>query len=255
MALNLKDISIVEEIKDLQSIPKGKCVINCINAHSYNIAQKDTIFSNALRLSDYLIPDGVSIIIACKLLKTKSRPKKRIIGWDLFTFEMNKLHSEVESGEFQKCHGNGKPPVVMFLGSSEKVLGLIQERIKNDYPQFQVCTFSPPYKRIFSEEDNRSMIEAINNAQPDLLWIGMTAPKQEKWVYEHWKELNINCHVGCIGAVFDFYAGTIKRAPIWWQNHSLEWLYRLIQEPNRMWKRYLLGNPLFLYNVFKEWIK
>ena len=255
MTLRIKEIEIIEDKRFLNKIPQGKVPIICLNAHSYNIAQKDHLFAKLFHDSRYLIPDGISIVMACKWLKAKSQPKERIVGWDLFTFEMNKLHSEVESGEFQKSHGNGKSPVVMFLGSSEKVLGLIQKRIKNDYPQFQVCTFSPPYKRIFSEEDNRSMIEAINNAQPDLLWIGMTAPKQEKWVYEHWKELNINCHVGCIGAVFDFYAGTIKRAPIWWQNHSLEWLYRLIQEPNRMWKRYLLGNPLFLYNVFKEWIK
>ena len=84
------------------------------------------------------------------------------------------------------------------------------------------------------------------------LWIGMTAPKQEKWTYQHWNELDIHCHVGTIGAVFDFYAGTAKRAPKWWQEHSLEWLYRLIKEPKRMWRRYIIGNPLFLWNISKE---
>jgi N-acetylglucosaminyldiphosphoundecaprenol N-acetyl-beta-D-mannosaminyltransferase len=80
----------------------------------------------------------------------------------------------------------------------------------------------------------------------------MTAPKQEKWTYLHWNELNIHCHVGTIGAVFDFYAGTAQRAPKWWQEHSLEWLYRLIKEPKRMWRRYVIGNPLFLWNIQKE---
>ena len=138
----------------------------------------------------------------------------------------------------------------MFMGSSEKVLDLIKERARRDYPTLEIVTFSPPYKPVFSDEDNRMMIEAINSTNPDLLWIGMTAPKQEKWTYEHWKELDIDCHVGTIGAVFDFYAGTMQRAPIWWQEHSLEWLYRLLKEPRRMWRRYLIGNMLFLWNIF-----
>lgn len=112
--------------------------------------------------------------------------------------------------------------------------------------------YSPPYKPEFSDEDNKAIIDAINAANPDLLWIGMTAPKQEKWTYSHWNELNIHCHVGTIGAVFDFFAGTVERAPIWWQEHGLEWLYRLIKEPKRMWRRYIIGNSLFLWNMVKE---
>jgi exopolysaccharide biosynthesis WecB/TagA/CpsF family protein len=138
------------------------------------------------------------------------------------------------------------------LGSSEKVLGLIRQRAAVDYPNLEIVTYSPPYKPEFSEEDNQAMIQAINDANPDLLWIGMTAPKQEKWAYRHWNELNIHCHCGTIGAVFDFYAGTSKRAPLWWQTHCLEWLHRLLSEPRRMWRRYLIGNPLFLWYILKE---
>ena len=140
----------------------------------------------------------------------------------------------------------------MFMGSSEKVLGLIRERAAVDYPNLEVVTYSPPYKAVFSDEDNQAIIKAINEAKPDLLWIGMTAPKQEKWTYQHWHELDINCHVGTSGAVFDFYAGTAQRAPLWWQHHGLEWLYRLIKEPKRMWRRYVIGNPLFIWNVMRE---
>ena len=121
-----------------------------------------------------------------------------------------------------------------------------------DYPHLKVVTYSPPYKPEFSDEDNKAIIDAINAANPDLLWIGMTAPKQEKWTYSHWNELNIHSHVGTIGAVFDFFAGTVERAPIWWQEHGLEWLYRLMKEPKRMWRRYIIGNSLFLWNMVKE---
>lgn len=236
--MQLKSLTIVRSMSELRSIPRGKKLINTINAHSFNTAQKDVLFAEALAKGDYLIPDGASIVKACKWLKAKSQPKERVAGWDLFMFEMNKL--------------NEKGGRVMFMGSSEKVLTLIRERAKMDYPRLDVVTYSPPYKPEFSDDDNWAIIDAINKANPDLLWIGMTAPKQEKWAYAHWNELNIHCHVGTIGAVFDFYAGTAQRAPQWWQDHSLEWLYRLVREPKRMWRRYVLGNPLFVWNVARE---
>ena len=226
---------------ELEAIPEGKKLINTINAHSYNTALKDKLFAEALQRGDALIPDGASIVMACRWLKAKSQPKERIAGWDLFVMEMERL--------------NRKGGKCFFMGSSEKVLGLIKERTKTVYPNITVETYSPPYKPEFSEEDNRAIIEAINRADPDLLWIGMTAPKQEKWTYTHWDELKIRCHTGTIGAVFDFFAGTVERAPEWWQKHSLEWLYRLLKEPKRMWKRYIIGNTLFLWNVGKLMMK
>ena len=340
-------------MEELAAIPDGKVLINTINAHSYNTAQKDELFAESLLNGDALIPDGASVVKACRWLKAKSQPKERIAGWDLFEYEMGrqeergrrkevplnpprrgKLDSEEseergkrkEEGEQQKAKiqkskdiltedgrvsaaprdsldksdsplGLHEPswepihkpkvmltevsrdsaapqdsldksdspldlhepscvpinmPKVMFMGSSEKVLGLIRERAKVAYPHVEVVTYSPPYKPEFTEEDNAAIIKAINDANPDLLWIGMTAPKQEKWAYSHWDDLDIHCHCGTIGAVFDFFAGTAKRAPKWWQEHSLEWLYRLIIEPKRMWRRYIIGNALFLWNIWKE---
>lgn len=236
--LRLKNIKIVESKKELEALPEGKLLINTINAHSYNTALKDALFAEALMNGDALIPDGASIVMACRKLKAKSQPVERIAGWDLFTMEMERL--------------NRKGGKCFFMGSSEKVLGLIREKAKTVYPNIQIETYSPPYKPEFSKEDNEAIIEAINRANPDLLWIGMTAPKQEKWTYAYWNELHIHCHVGTIGAVFDFFAGTVERAPIWWQEHSLEWLYRLIKEPRRMWRRYIIGNTLFIRNVLKE---
>lgn len=236
--LKLKDIKLLTSRESLEALPEGKLLINTINAHSYNTAQKDALFAEALLQGDVLIPDGASIVMACRWLKAKVQPKERIAGWDLFAFEMEKL--------------NRKGGTCFFMGSSEKVLGLIRERAKSVYPNIRIETYSPPYKPQFSAEENRAIVEAINLCNPDLLWIGMTAPKQEKWAYSHWKELEINCHCGTIGAVFDFFAGTMERAPLWWQEHSLEWLYRLMKEPKRMWRRYIIGNTLFLWNLTKE---
>lgn len=240
MSLRLKTLRIVCSPDELTRIPNGKTLINTIYAYSYVVAQKDAFFAEALTRCDYLMPDGAGIVKACRWLKAKSQPKERIAGWDLFMFEMQALNRKTTKSK------------VVFLGSSEKVLSLIRERAAIDFPNLEVMTYSPPYKAEFSDEDNQAMIKAINDANPDLLWIGMTAPKQEKWTYKHWGELSIHCHCGCIGAVFDFYAGTVKRAPLWWQEHSLEWLYRLLMEPRRMWRRYIIGNAKFLYYIYKE---
>ena len=271
----LKDLDILGSVAELATLPKGKLLINTINAHSFNTAKKDKLFAEALTNGDALIPDGVSIVKACRWIKAKSQPKERIAGWDLFEFEMNKLeqlgicdeeigvdnsslnNSQSASADNSKLKTQNskfreRPLTVMFMGSSQKVLDLIVKRTAEVYPHLKVVTYSPPYKPEFSDEDNKAIIEAINAADPDLLWIGMTAPKQEKWTYSHWEELDIHCHVGTIGAVFDFFAGTVERAPMWWQRHGLEWLYRLLKEPKRMWRRYIIGNALFLWNMLKE---
>lgn len=247
----LKDLNILGSKAELALLPEGKLLINTINAHSFNTAKKDKLFAEALTNGDALIPDGVSIVKACRWIKAKSQPKERIAGWDLFAFEMEHLEKlGVRNEELGVSRSHQL--TVMFMGSSQKVLDLIVKRAAEVYPHLKVVTYSPPYKPEFSDEDNKAIIEAINAADPDLLWIGMTAPKQEKWTYSYWKELNIHCHVGTIGAVFDFFAGTVERAPMWWQRHGLEWLYRLLKEPKRMWRRYIIGNALFLWNMLKE---
>ena len=234
--ITIKKLPILKSLSDLYSLPQGKLLINTINAHSFNIAKKDCDFAEILLSGDVLLPDGAGIVKAVKWLRGEKI--ERIAGWDLFIFEMDKL--------------NKKGGKCFFLGSSEKNLSLIKEKTKDTFPNIFVETYSPPYKPEFTDEENKTMIDAINIANPDLLWIGMTAPKQEKWVSTNFNELKINCHIGAIGAVFDFYAGTIKRAPIWMQKHSLEWLYRLMIEPKRMWKRYLVGNFKFCIYVLKE---
>ena len=236
--MRIRDLKLLKQRRDLESLPEGKLLINTVNAYSFTKAQVDPLFAESLTKCDVLIPDGWSIVGACRFLNLKDRPVERTAGWDLFEYEMERL--------------NRKGGVVMFMGSSEKVLSLIREKAAEIYPNLKVETYSPPYKPEFSEEDNRNIIQAINQANPDLLWIGMTAPKQEKWVYSQWNLLDIHCHCGSIGAVFDFFAGTAKRAPKIWQDLYLEWLYRLLQEPSRMWRRYIIGNAKFIWLVLKE---
>jgi len=236
MPIHLKDLSLLRHPEEMNALPSGKLLINTINAHCYNLAQKDALYAEALANCDVLIPDGISIVKSVKLLQDIEI--ERVAGWDFFLFEMKKL--------------NAKGGVCFFLGSSHQVLALIKKKAAVDYPKIRIVGYSPPFKPDFTKEEDNAMIKAINAANPDLLWIGMTAPKQEKWTYTHWNELKINCHVGAIGAVFDFYAGTVNRAPLQWQKQGLEWLHRLIKEPRRMWKRYLIGNVLFIYYILKE---
>lgn len=234
--LKLKTVSLLGHRSELDALPKGKLLINTINAHSYNTALKDSLFAEALLKGDVLIPDGASIVLAFKWLRNEKI--ERIAGWDLFLYEMNKL--------------NEKGGTCFFLGSSEDTLNKIVAKAAQQFPNLKVATYSPPYQPEFTSDENEAMIAAVNRAQPGLLWIGMTAPKQEKWAYKHLNQLEVNGPIGTIGAVFDFFAGNVQRAPIAWQEKGLEWLYRLLKEPKRMWRRYIIGNTLFLWNVLKE---
>jgi N-acetylglucosaminyldiphosphoundecaprenol N-acetyl-beta-D-mannosaminyltransferase len=212
-----------------------KLLISTLNTHSFNVALNDKPFFDALINSDILLPDGIGVVFALWLFQGEKI--KKIAGYDLLIYELQQL-DKIKG----KC---------FFMGSTETVLHLIEQRVSRDFPNIKVGTFSPPYKDKFSNEDSSSMIKAVNDFQPNVLFVGMTAPKQEKWAYEHFKELNVS-HVDCIGATFDFFAGTKRRAPNWIIRTGFEWLYRLIIEPKRMWKRYLIGNPKFIVYVLKE---
>ncbi len=228
-------------LHDLDNLKDGKTLINTINAYSYVVAQHDSDFQQALSNCDLLLPDGMSIVWAARFLNSPTKPKCRIAGFDLFMYEMQRL------AQSTKTH-----PTVMFLGSTEQTLESIQQLVAKEYPSFHVVTYSPPYEKEFSETSSQRMIDAINKANPNLLWIGMTAPKQEKWTYQHFKEMDVQGPVGCIGAVFDFYAGKVHRAPEWMQHAGLEWLFRLCSEPRRLWRRYLIGNLKFIVLIIKE---
>jgi N-acetylglucosaminyldiphosphoundecaprenol N-acetyl-beta-D-mannosaminyltransferase len=219
----------------LDSLPGVTGVINTINPHCYIVALKDLTFRKAMMNSDYIIPDGVGIQIASVILVGEKIPK--IAGSDLHSAILKSL--------------KGKRGSCFYLGSSDHTLKGIKERLSSEHPEIRSGFISPPFREFFSEEENENMINAVNEFKPDVLFVGMTAPKQEKWVYENREKLNIPL-VCSIGAVFDFYAGTVKRPGKFWINLGLEWLPRLLREPRRLWRRNFISNPLFLLCVLKE---
>lgn len=219
----------------LDDIKHSKVLISTLNAYSYNIVHKDEEFKAALKNSDVLLPDGIGVVWATKILT--GQKLKKIAGDDLFHYQMNRLN---------KIGGK-----CFFLGSTEITLQKILERAAIDYPNVLMRSYSPPFKSEFSEDDNKLMVEKVNTESPDVLFVGMTAPKQEKWAYQNFDKLNVK-HICCIGAVFDFYAGTSKRAPKWMIAIGMEWFYRLISNPKRMWRRYLIGNTHFIIRILKE---
>ncbi len=216
----------------------GKTVINTINQYSFCIAEQDQQFKSALLNSDILLPDGVGIVMA--LRSTLGITAKKISGDDLHRFLLSKL--------------NKNSGTCFYLGSAEKTLKKINTRLGREYPDISSGYYSPPFKKEFSETENQEMIQRINACNPDVLFVGMTAPKQEKWVEAH--KSQINAKIICsIGAVFDFYAGTVQRPKDVWINLGLEWFIRLCKEPKRMWKRYMYYGPIFMFTVVKEMFK
>ena len=207
----------------------------CVNPHSIVEASKDPIFFNALNNADFSVADGVGVALAANILRLDAGP--RIAGYDYFLALMSAL--------------NDRGGRVFFFGSTQRALDLIEKRFTKEYPNINLCgMLSPPFGE-WSDKINNEMIEIINKSQPDVLWVGMTAPKQEKWAEINRHNLNVAI-IGSIGAVFDFYAGTYPRAPKWMCRFGVEWLYRLLKEPRRMWRRNFVSNPLFVWRVLTQ---
>ena len=212
-----------------------KTLITTLNQYSFCIAQEDAAFKKALQGSDVLLPDGMAIVAAARLLTNTKITK--IAGAQLHEFLLNKLN---ETGG--SC---------FYLGASKATLAKIVSKVHKEFHKVQVHSYSPPFKAVFTESDNQNMLAAVNGVAPEVLFIGMTAPKQEIWAFEHKAVLQAKT-ICSIGAVFDFYAGTVKRPSPFWIALRLEWLIRLIKEPRRMWKRYLYYGPIFIGYILRE---
>ncbi len=134
-----------------------------------------------------------------------------------------------------------------FYGSTEETLEKLYATLQHDYPGLAVAgMYSPPFRALTPEEDDR-IVARINETKPDFVWVGLGAPKQEVWMHEH--QESIDAFMVGVGAGFDYVAGNISRAPHWMQDHNLEWVYRLIQEPKRLFTRYMITNTKFVWNV------
>jgi N-acetylglucosaminyldiphosphoundecaprenol N-acetyl-beta-D-mannosaminyltransferase len=211
-------------------------VFVCANPHSLVMARSDPFFRRAMLKADLLTPDGAGIVLASKILGGSIRT--RVTGSDIFAGLNRALDRK----------GGGR---VFFLGSSAANLEVIKKKMAEVYPGLEVAgTYSPPFKAEFSPEDSRRMVAAVNACRPQVLWVGMTAPKQEKWIHLNRERLDVN-FIGAVGAVFDFFIGRVKRSHPFFQSIGLEWLPRLLQEPGRLWRRNLISTPLFLAMVLR----
>lgn len=215
----------------------GCRVLNTISPNSYGISTKDVEFENSLKNSDYLALDGVYFAIASLLLQGKNI--KRNQGPDVFYHFINRL--------------NEKKGKAFFLGSSQSSLQKIKARANVEYPNISIEYFSPPYKTEFSTEDNTLMVENINKFQPDILFVGMTCPKQEKWAIKHRNQLDVGLVI-CIGNVFDWFAGTQKNIHPFWFKIRLGWFIRIFLRPE-VFRRNIGNQMLFFWHVILIFIK
>ncbi len=225
-----------------KSLQSGKRTwLACFNPHSYAVALKDNIFKRALKDADWLVPDGGGVVLASRILG--GTIKTRVTGSDVFT------------GLNQRMNAAGSMRV-FFLGSTVKTLEQIKNRMSLDYPNINVVgVYSPPFKDVYSNAEITSMVKAVNSAAPDVLWVGLSAPKQEKFILENRARLNVK-FVAAVGAVFDFYSGNVKRdSDSWFVRHGMEWLPRLLHEPKRLWRRMFVSAPVFMWHVIKQKIK
>jgi N-acetylglucosaminyldiphosphoundecaprenol N-acetyl-beta-D-mannosaminyltransferase len=207
-------------------------VVNCsISPNNYGLAVKDPEFKNVLQSTDYLVLDGVYFALASIFLLGKNIKKNQ--GPEVFKHFITRMNET-----------SGK---VFFLGSSENVLERITQRIKIDYPNVSVASFSPPFKKVFSETDNAEMVSRINDFKPNILFVGMTAPKQEKWSIQHRGKLKCNLIVS-IGNVFDWYAGTQKSIHPFFFKIRMAWLVRIFIRPEVL-RRNIGNQMLFFYHL------
>ena len=234
------DISILksyeETYENLKKVLKTPSYITVNNVHTVVLAVRDESYREILNNSILSLPDGKPLSVVARLKGVKNI--SRIFGP---TFMEKAIDWGQEDGLKH-----------FFFGSSKEILKQMINNIKIKYPGALVAgAFSPPYKERFSDKENEFFLKLMNDSGADIFWIGLGAPKQELWMYNNYIKLKHGVMIG-IGAGFDYLAGRTKHAPEWMKNLALEWLYRLIQEPVRLWKRYLVTNSLFIWYIFLD---
>jgi N-acetylglucosaminyldiphosphoundecaprenol N-acetyl-beta-D-mannosaminyltransferase len=223
---NMKEtVALIEEnIEEL----RGQYI--CVgNVHTTVMAHDDAHYHKVQHDAAFVLPDGKPLSVYCQ--KKGFADAKRVTGPDLML--------ELFARENGLRH--------YFYGGSEETLALLRENLTAKYPNLVIAGMvSPPFRELTPEEEQEA-VRAINDSNADIIWVGLGAPKQENWMYAH-KDKVQGVMIG-VGAGFDYHAGNIKRAPMWMQKLSLEWLYRLLQDPKRLFKRYLVTNTRYLWLI------
>lgn len=222
-----------EAINDLDSViaKQEQVKVTYINADCLNKAFVDADYLHVIQQSDRIFPDGIGVKIAAKM--TNQAMVDNINGTDMFP---------------ELCMLAQKQGYSMyFLGAQPGITDTMVKNLAERFPDLKIAGHQHGY---FDQQDTQKVIEDINNSNANLLFVAMGAPIQEKWINEHAQQLNCNVMLA-VGGLFDFNSGNIPRAPVFVRKLGMEWVWRLLQEPGRMWRRYIIGNPLFLYRVFR----
>lgn len=241
IGINISSISMEELIAymNLNIDTKSKCRIcvtpvNCLTAAHHS--QKLKSIYNA---ADIVLCDGVPILWASKILNNPI--KQRITGLDL------------TPRYIKECVDKGYS--IYFLGAKDGVAKYLAKKMQQTYSAIKIVGYySPPFAEKFSDAENAKIISLINDAKPDIVFVSFTAPKQDYWIYDHLDKLNTYIAIG-VGGAFEVTAGLIDRAPVFYQKNGLEWFYRFIKEPRRLFKRYFIDAPIFfpLILIQKIW--
>jgi|SRR5579872_705135 len=203
--------------------------------HGVMEARNNAEFMRVLNSADLVVPDGMPLVWVGRL--RGHRLPRRVYGPELM---------------LAVCDGAATRGVRhFFFGGAPEVPEKLAQSLRDRFPGLNVVgAYSPPYRPVTHEEDEE-IIAAINAAVPDILWIGLSTPKQEKWMYAHHDRLHVPVLIG-VGAAFDINSGTKRQAPGWMREHGLEWFFRLIQEPRRLWRRYILYGSQFVFYIGLE---
>jgi len=225
----------VESLIELSKKKESSYVCVC-NAHMLIEASYSENFSNTVNEADIVTPDGKPVAKSIKWLYGIEQP--RVAGMDLIETLLMEISREGLK--------------VFLYGSTSDVLEKMVNKACKQFPELNIVgTLSPPFRQLSSEED-QSNIDTINECNPDFVFVALGCPKQEKWMAEH-KDKVKSCMVG-LGGAFPVYAGIVSRSPIWMQKYGLEWFYRLVKEPKRLWRRYLYTNSLFVVLFLNQYL-
>lgn len=204
------------------------------NVHSIVTAKQNIAFNSIINGADMAIPDGMPI---AWMLRARGFPEQRRLNGPDVMWELCGRASQ------------GGLPVYLY-GAAPDVLDRLGKRLQRAFPTLEIAgAYSPPFRPL-SEDEDRRIVEEINRSGAGIVFVGIGCPKQEQWMAAHRGRVRATM-IG-VGAAFDFHAGVLRRAPVWMQRNGLEWLYRLLTEPRRLWRRYLYNNSLFLYYIVRE---
>jgi len=240
LGVRIDALRVEQAVRTIETWIAGKergRLVSLTNIHGVIECQRDPKFGEVLEATSLSLPDGMPLVWVARLRGIKLR--RRIPGPDLM-WEFCRATHEKGYSHF-------------FYGGAEGVPERLAEVLTREFPGLRVAgAYSPPFRPLTPEED-RQVVERINRAAPDVLWVGLGCPKQEYWMYQHRNRLNVPV-ILAVGQAFDVHAGRTRRAPAWMGDHGLEWLFRLWQEPRRLWRRYLIYNTEFMFRILLDWV-